>query len=306
MDLRFLPWFPREELGGCIPLSIVDRRCVPSGRRGLLDCLGPARPAGTARRHEEKLMEPASAPKPRVSVCMAAYNGARHIEEQIRSILTEIGPHDELVVVNDFSTDATPDIVAGINDPRIRLIRAERNNGYVRTFEWALSEARGEFIFLSDQDDVWLPGRVERMITAMDGKDMVVSNCKHFDGPLGTFHEIRLRPEDSDHNVRNILGIVVGYRLHWGCAMAFRNTLLHQVLPFPAYMTESHDQWIATVGNVNRSIVYLEEDTILHRLHGENLTPHGIRSVSKIMRARVAFVRNVYEAVLRARRARVA
>jgi glycosyltransferase involved in cell wall biosynthesis len=251
-------------------------------------------------------MEPESAPGPRVSVCMAAYNGARHIEEQIRSILTEIGPCDELVVVNDFSTDATPDIVAGIDDPRIRLILAEQNNGYVRTFERALSEAKGEFVFLSDQDDVWMPGRVERMITAMDGKDMVVSNCRHFDGPVGTFHEIRLRPEDSDRTVRNILGIVVGYRLHWGCAMAFRRALLPQVLPFPPYMTESHDQWIATVGNVNRSIVYLEEDTILHRLHGENLTPHGIRSVSKILRARVAFVRNVYEAVKRARRARLA
>jgi glycosyltransferase involved in cell wall biosynthesis len=251
-------------------------------------------------------MEPATAPKPRVSVCMAAYNGARHIKEQIDSILTEIGPADELIIVNDFSTDETPAIVAGINDPRIRLILAERNNGYVRTFEWALSEARGEFVFLSDQDDVWLPGRVERMISAMNGKDMVVSNCQHFDGPLGSFHEIRLRPEDSTHTLRNILGIVVGYRLHWGCAMALRHELLSQVLPFPSYMDESHDQWLATVGNVNRSIVYLEEDTILHRLHGENLTPHGIRSASKILRARVAFLRNVVEAVRRARKAKVA
>jgi glycosyltransferase involved in cell wall biosynthesis len=251
-------------------------------------------------------MEPATAPKPRVSVCMAAYNGARHIKEQIDSILTEIGPADELIIVNDFSTDETPAIVAGINDPRIRLILAERNNGYVRTFEWALSEARGEFVFLSDQDDVWLPGRVERMISAMNGKGMVVSNCQHFDGPLGSFHEIRLRPEDSTHTLRNILGIVVGYRLHWGCAMALRHELLSQVLPFPSYMDESHDQWLATVGNVNRSIVYLEEDTILHRLHGENLTPHGIRSASKILRARVAFLRNVVEAVRRARKAKVA
>ncbi|MUU72937.1 glycosyltransferase [Pseudarthrobacter sp. GA104] len=244
-------------------------------------------------------MEPETAPKPRVSVCMAAYNGARHIEEQIDSILSEIGPHDELVVVNDCSTDETSQLVAGINDPRIRLIQAERNNGYVRTFERALGEARGEFVFLSDQDDVWLPGRVDRMISAMDGKNMVVSNCRHFDGPLGSFHEIRLRSKDSTHNLRNILGIVVGYRLHWGCAMALRQEILQQVLPFPSYMTESHDQWVATVGNVNRSIIYMEEDTILHRLHGGNLTPHGIRSASKIVRARIAFLRNVVEAVRR-------
>jgi len=251
-------------------------------------------------------MDPTPAATPRVSVCMAAYNGARHIKEQIVSILTELGPNDELIVVDDCSSDGTPGIVAGIDDSRIRLIAADRNRGYVRTFERALGEARGDFVFLSDQDDIWLPGRVELMISAMSDKNMVVSNCKHFDGPLGSFHEIRLRAKDTPHAVRNIMGIVVGYRLHWGCAMALRKELLKQVLPFPSYMTESHDQWIATVGNVNRSIVYLEDDTILHRLHGENLTPQGIRSASKIVRARVAFLRNVLEAVLRFHRTREA
>lgn len=242
-------------------------------------------------------------PTPRVSVCLAAYNGAAHIEEQIESILSELDTDDELIVVDDKSTDNTVDIVRGIQDPRIRLFLAETNAGYVRTFERALGAARGEYVFLSDQDDVWIEGRVETMISAMDGKDMVASNCKHFDGPLGTFHEIRLQAKDSGHSVRNIIGIVVGYRLHWGCAMAVRNRILNQVLPFPQHMAESHDQWIATVGNVNHSIAYLEEDTILHRLHGENLTPQGIRSASKIVRARVVFIRNVLEAVRRARRA---
>lgn len=247
-------------------------------------------------------MDPASTLKPQVSVCMATYNGARHVKEQIVSILTELAEGDELVVVDDCSTDETVSIITAIDDPRIRLMESERNSGYVRTFEKALSEARGEFLFLSDQDDVWLPGRVERMISAMGHNNMVVSNCKHFDGPLGRFHEIRLRAKDSRRSVRNILGIIVGYRLHWGCAMAFRRRILPQILPFPSYMNESHDQWLAIVGNVNRSIVYMEEDTILHRLHGENLTPRGIRSASKILRARVAFIRNVLEAIRRSRR----
>lgn len=250
-------------------------------------------------------MEPTTT-RPRISVCMAAYNGARHIREQIDSILPELGPNDEVIVVNDCSTDDTAAVVAAIPDSRIRLIDAERNRGYVATFERALGEARGEFVFLSDQDDVWLPGRVEQMISALDGKSMVVSNCRHFDGPLGSFHEIRLRAKDSTHYLRNLLGIVVGYRLHWGCAMAVRRNLLTQALPFPHYMNESHDQWLATVGNINRSIVYMEEDTILHRLHGENLTPHGIRSASKILRARIAFLRNVCVAVGRSRKSRQA
>ncbi len=244
-------------------------------------------------------MDPTPTVNPRVSVCMAAYNGAAHVEEQISSILSELAADDELIVVDDRSTDDTAAIIAGIEDTRIRLIESESNAGYVRTFELALSAARGEFVFLSDQDDVWIPGRVELMISAMDGKDMVASNCQHFDGPVGTFHEIRLRARDSNRSVRNIIGIVVGYRLHWGCAMAVRRRILSQILPFPSHMAESHDQWIAMVGNVKRSIVYLEADTIRHRLHGDNLTPKGIRSASKIVRARVAFIRNVVEAVRR-------
>lgn len=238
---------------------------------------------------------------PRISVCMAAYNGSLHIEEQIRSILVELGDHDELVVVNDASTDETSKIVSGIADSRVRLIDAAENIGYVRTFERALSEAKGEYIFLSDQDDIWIPGRVELMVGALQHKQMVASNCEHFDGPAGRFHEIRLRSEDSPRKIRNIVGIVVGYRLHWGCAMAFRMDLRDQVLPFPTHMTESHDQWLALVGNMNRTITYMETDTILHRLHGQNLTPSGMRGLKKILSARLAFVKNVAIAWRRAR-----
>lgn len=247
------------------------------------------------------LMDPVSAAIPRVSVCMAAYNGSRHIAEQIESILAELMAEDELIIVNDCSTDETAAIVRGIKDSRIRLINAELNAGYVRTFEKALSEARGEYVFLSDQDDVWIPGRVELMIGALHGKRMVVSNCQHVGGALGRFHELRLRAKDSSHTIRNIIGILVGYRLHWGCAMAFRRTMLvNQILPFPSYMRESHDQWIAMVGITDRSIQYMEEDTVLHRLHGENLTPAGIRGITKILRARAVFFRNFFAAARRA------
>jgi glycosyltransferase involved in cell wall biosynthesis len=236
---------------------------------------------------------------------MAAYNGSQHIAAQIQSILSEIGPQDELIIVDDCSTDQTVQVISGIEDARIRLVPATTNRGYVKTFERALEEARGEYVFLSDQDDIWLPGRVELMISAMGENCLVVSNCQHVEGIPGRFQEIRLRAKDSRHSVRNALGILVGYRLHWGCAMALRGGLLEQVLPFPAYMTESHDQWIAMVGIANRSVQYLETDTILHRLHGENLTPKGIRSLRKILSARIAFLRNMAVAVGRSFRPRV-
>jgi glycosyltransferase involved in cell wall biosynthesis len=256
---------------------------------------------GASTKATVALMDSISPVVPRISVCMAAFNGSKHIKEQLESILSELDAHDEVIVVNDCSTDNTGDIVAGIGDTRIRLINSPSNAGYVRTFERSLAEASGEYVFLSDQDDIWIPGRVELMIDAMQDKNMVVSNCRHIEGEPGRFHQIRLRTVDSNRTLRNIVGILVGYRLHWGCAMAFRRTLLHQILPFPSYMAESHDQWIALVGIVNRSMQYLETDTILHRLHGYNLTPKGIRGFRKILKARLAFLRNLFVALGRAR-----
>ncbi|MDV7237616.1 glycosyltransferase, partial [Listeria monocytogenes] len=103
-------------------------------------------------------MDPVPTLIPRISVCMAAYNGANHIREQIESILLELSATDELVIIDDCSTDSTKSVVEGIGDPRIRLIAGTTNAGYVRTFERALSESRGRYVFLSDQDDIWIPG----------------------------------------------------------------------------------------------------------------------------------------------------
>ncbi len=71
----------------------------------------------------------------RVSVCMAAYNGAKHIEEQLRSILSELSADDELLIIDDASPDHTVAVIRAVDDERIRLIERRENRGYVRTFE---------------------------------------------------------------------------------------------------------------------------------------------------------------------------
>lgn len=238
----------------------------------------------------------------RVSVCMAAYNGSDFIEEQIHSILKELGPNDELIIVDDKSTDDTVALVNAVGDPRIKLNRNLRNLGYVRTFEKAITLSDGRYIFLSDQDDVWIPGRLDKMLSALRDNIMVVSNCSHFGGKSGRFHDIRLRSRDSGKHLRNLFGIVIGYRLHWGCAMAFKSDLKELALPFPSYMSESHDQWLAMCGNFRRSIAYLDDDTLLHRLHDENLTPRKMRGIVKIVRARAVFLANLALLAIRSSR----
>lgn len=234
---------------------------------------------------------------------MAAYNGARYIQEQLDSILSELEPADEVIVVDDKSTDETAAIVRACGDSRITLVEASVNAGYVKTFERAVGLATREVIFLSDQDDTWMPGRVDAMLDELGDSLMVVSNCEHVGAGAGRFHDIRLRQRDSRANGRNIVGILVGYRLHWGCAMAFRRELVDVALPFPSFMAESHDQYLAMAANVMRSVTYMEQDTIWHRLHGTNLTPSGLRTLRKIVGARWNFLRELSILVVRARRA---
>ena len=109
----------------------------------------------------------------RVSVCMAAYCGTRFIEEQIGSILEQLGPDDELVIVDDASPDGTAELVAAVPDGRIRLLRRAREQGLRARLRGGDRASRGEFVFLADQDDVWLPGRLQAMLSALQSTAVV-------------------------------------------------------------------------------------------------------------------------------------
>lgn len=235
----------------------------------------------------------------RASICMAAYRGEKFIGEQVVSILNQLGPDDELIVVDDASPDRSADIVAAFGDSRIRLIPSATNRGYVRAFETGVQASRGQYVFLADQDDIWLPGRLERMIAALGGASVVATNYTLLGdgsrkGPL-------LRSRDSTHHIRNLMGILVGFRPYFGCGMAMRRDALPRFVPIPPYVRESHDLWLAIGANVAGDLVHLDEPTLYRRIHGGNATPEGWRSLSKIVRARVMFVRLIAEAWRRER-----
>ncbi|SDP04468.1 Glycosyl transferase family 2 [Arthrobacter sp. ok909] len=238
----------------------------------------------------------------RASICMATYNGAEFVEEQLASILAELGPDDEIVIVDDASTDDTVARIRQLADPRIRLIEAAANQGYVRSFEQAVRASRGEAIFLADQDDVWIEGRLDAMLEALATHAVVASNFDVLGG--GDRPPIpRLRAADSGRHRANLWGIMVGYRAYYGCGMAFRREVLPSFVPVPAYLHESHDLWLAILGNTAGSIRHLDASTLLRRLHESNATPRGWRSLSVILAARVVLLRLMIEARRRLRAA---
>lgn len=236
----------------------------------------------------------------RVSVCMAAHRGEAYIEEQIDSILAQLGPSDELIVVDDASPDLTPNLVAAVSDSRVVLVRNGTVQGYVRTFERALQIARGSYLFLADQDDVWLPGRLNAMLHALTSSAVVSSSVSVL-GDDADLPRYRLRARDSTRHLRNIFAVMIGYRPYTGCAMAMRRDILSSVIPFPEFVFESHDLWLALVANTHRQNVHLEAPSVARRLHSANQTPLGWRSLRKIVRSRWMKARCLLVAIKRAR-----
>ncbi|MCT9624486.1 glycosyltransferase [Pseudarthrobacter equi] len=233
----------------------------------------------------------------RVSVCMATYNGQDYVAEQVQSILSQLTAEDELVIVDDASKDSTLDVVRRLQDPRIVLLPSAENKGYVASFEKAVSASRGEYIMLSDQDDIWLPGRVEKLMGALQTKDFAASNFTVFGGPANRYHKVQLKESDSNRWMANLVTTWIGIRPYYGCTMAFRAAAKKLILPFPEFLTETHDQWIAIVANLNRSMVHVAAPTVARRLHDENTTPKSRRPVAVILRARIMLLRAIFVAL---------
>jgi glycosyltransferase involved in cell wall biosynthesis len=205
---------------------------------------------------------------------MATYNGAEYVEEQLRSILEQLGPSDEVIVVDDQSTDGSADVVRRIGDPRIVLHVNDHNRREVFSFGRAMSLAKGDVVFLADQDDVWMSGRVESMKRRLvEGSEVVASNFEWMDAegrPIDVTYDGVLA-RDSRRHLKNIVDIFRGRTNYYGCAMAFRRSLLPVISPIPRFV-ESHDLWIALAGNVVGGMAHLDQPTLYKRKHGNNAT----------------------------------
>lgn len=237
----------------------------------------------------------------RVSVCMATFNGARFVREQVESILRELDETDELVIVDDASTDDTVAVVRKIGDTRIQLWERDTNRGPVTSFEEAIGYARGQFILLSDQDDVWIPGRVRVMLEALGRSDVVAGNFIISGQEVST--NWRLRARDSGKGLRNTASLILGRRPYFGSAMGFRVELRETLLPIPG-VVEAHDHWLAFVGNLAGRLSHVEEPVLVRRLHGRNLTSARRRSLGPVALTRLRMLLQVLIIVVRCMRSR--
>jgi glycosyltransferase involved in cell wall biosynthesis len=233
----------------------------------------------------------------RISVCMATYDGEPYVVAQLRSILDQLAEDDEVIVVDDCSRDGTLNAVRGLEDPRIRVYVNERNRREVFTFGRAIELATRDVVFLSDQDDIWTPGRVNLMCRCLreSGADLVTSNFVWMDANENPL-EVKFNGVSSKSSrsyLRNIVDIFIGKTNYFGCAMAFRKSLVPFIIPIPHYV-ESHDLWIALAANIKRSNLHIDDSTFRKRRHGQNAT-HTVsrRSLYLKLRSRIIFAESM-------------
>lgn len=207
-----------------------------------------------------------------ISVCMATYNGEKYIKEQLDSILEQLDTTDELIISDDLSSDNTIKIIQNYKDERIKLYIHKENHGFVRNFENALMHAKGDIIFLSDQDDVWMPDKVRITKEALKNCDFTVSDCITIDENSYVLSDSRIR----DYNIKTGFWRLMLRTRYLGCCMAFKRKVLEAALPFPdnEYLME-HDLWLAAVAECYFKTALIRTPLIKYRRHGNNVSSGG-------------------------------
>jgi len=203
-----------------------------------------------------------------VSIAMATYNGAKYIEEQLQSIIHQTYSNLEIVIVDDCSKDNTVEIVEQYQQeyPFIRLYVNEQNSGVTKTFEAAIQECSGEFIAISDQDDIWELNKIEILVNEIGEHDAVYSNS--------------LLVDASGHSLSKSFTTIMNMKTYYsgapfllsnsvpGHTILMKQEFVQNILPFPPKML--FDLWIGFCAAGNNGIKFVDKTLVKYRQHETN------------------------------------
>jgi glycosyltransferase involved in cell wall biosynthesis len=228
----------------------------------------------------------------KISVCMATYNGAAFIRQQIESILPQLESGDEIIFSDDGSTDATLSVISGYNESRFKIIKNQRTGSPTKNFEKGLRHCTGELIFLTDQDDVWMPDKVSRTKHFLKSFDLVLTDCSVINERNEQLADSFFKKQKSKKGI--ILNLV--QNSYMGCCMAFHRKVLDKALPFPLNLA-AHDQWIGLIAERYFKVYFLNEPLVWYRRHNQNYSFTGGKSSFSLLKKinhRITMINNLY------------
>lgn len=221
---------------------------------------------------------------PLISIAMTTYNGERYLKEQLDSIYAQTYKNVEVIVTDDCSTDGTVKVLKEYSKSHgLRYFVNEKNLGYVKNFEKAISLCNGDFIALCDQDDIWRTDKLEKLYEGIGSNLLIHSDATLIDESGNILSESyakkahkKFRKNTYEYFFNNDVT---------GCTALFRKELLTVALPFPKNILV-HDWWLAICASEEGSLKYLNEPLISYRQHQSNqigaadiskISPHSLR-----------------------------
>lgn len=228
----------------------------------------------------------------KVSVAMAVYNGEKFLKQQLDSVLTQLSDTDEIIISIDPSTDNTKNIIDSYKDRRIKVVKGP-GKGLIANFENAIKHTKNDIIFLCDQDDIWLPDKVDKVLLAFNKNQdvqVVLHDAIIVDERLNIVNYSYFSFRKSKLGIfSNIIK-----NSYIGCCMAFSRELKSYILPFPKDLP-MHDQWIGLVGEEIGINVLIDEKLILYRRHERNASNIKHSGIIQMLKWRKCIISSLWD-----------
>jgi glycosyltransferase involved in cell wall biosynthesis len=207
-----------------------------------------------------------------ISIAMCTYNGERFIKEQLDSILNQTYNNFELIITDDGSSDKTIIIIKEYikQDKRIKLYQNDKNLGFIKNFEKAISLCSGDYIALADQDDIWKVNKLEIFLKQIKDNLLIYSDAILIDYKSKEIGKELIRPEKNLTKGKCNKSLLL-LNCVSGNTLMFKRELLTNILPIPKHISY-HDVWIAFVASTFGSITYTEESMTYYRRYDEQIT----------------------------------
>ncbi len=219
-----------------------------------------------------------------ISIAMTTYNGEKFLKEQLNSIINQTYKNLEIIICDDCSTDNTINIINEYKekDERIQLYVNEKNLGFSKNFEKAISLCKGEYIALADQDDIWKLNKIELMVTNIEKATLIYGNEELIDEnnnliARSFFEATEYIPGEDNYKKFFVDCCIYGHN------MMFKREIVNNILPIPL---KFYDVWISLIAAKKGKIKYLDNIVGSYRQH--------LQSVSGIVRKKRSLFEKVF------------
>ena len=205
---------------------------------------------------------------PTVAVVVATYNGATYLRQQLESIVQQTYKPSQIIIVDDDSLDDTLQVANNFaaHHPEVMVVQNETRLGYIKNFEKGMLIATASYVALSDQDDIWMPHKLETLLANIGDQMLAYSDSELIDAN-GQLLNQKMSSIKNQLAYHTPIMYAIGA---WapGHAMLFKKELIDKAAPFPTLVT--HDFWLGFVATCYSRVVYVNEPLVHYRQHAQN------------------------------------